>query len=237
MSSVHLKVSSRAGLGKEESKRLRATGRVPGVIYGHKEAPVTIAVDAHEMGLLLNHGAKRAMIVLHEEGGVNETAIIKEVVRHPYKGTLQSIDFLRVGRNEKVAMTVPIQLEGTPDSVRIEGGILVQSLLELHIEARPVDVPDHITVDVSGLVFNGAPIHVSELKLPQGVVATNAPDTAVAVVNPPTVEEVEAETPLSSEEADAQAEAGEAVPAEHGAATTGGEAGDDSRSGTRDGKD
>ncbi len=235
MASHHLKVAHRTGLGKEAAKVLRKSGAVPGVIYGHKETPVTIAINAHELSLALQHGAQRGMVVLEEEGGINETAIIKAIVRHPAKGTLQSIDFQRVSRNEKIHMTVPIHLTGEPDAVRVEGGVLVQSLLRLDIEARPVDIPDHITVDVSHLEFNGAPIHVGELKLPNGVTTSVDPETAVAVVNPPEAEEVE--EPLSSEEADAQAEESGRVPAEHGAATTGGEAGDDSRSGTRDGKD
>jgi large subunit ribosomal protein L25 len=235
MASHHLKVAHRTGLGKEAAKVLRRAGSVPGVIYGHKETPVSVALNAHELSIALQHGAQRGMVVLEEEGGINETAIIKAIVRHPAKGTLQSVDFQRVSRNEKVHMNVPIHLVGEPDAVRIEGGVLVQSLLNLDIEARPVDIPDHINVDVTGLEFNGAPIHVGELKLPNGVTTDVDPETAVAVVNPPEAEE--AEEPLTTEEAEAEAEEAGRVPADHGSATTGGEAGDDSRSGTRDGKD
>jgi large subunit ribosomal protein L25 len=235
MSSHHLKVAHRTGLGKEAAKVLRKNGQIPGVIYGHKETPVTVSLDAHALGIALQHGAARGMVVLDEEGGINETAIIKSVVRHPAKGTLQSIDFQRVGRNEKVHMVVPIHLVGETDAVRVEGGVLVQSLLNINIEARPVDIPDHINVDVTNLVFNGAPIHVGELKLPNGVTTDVDPETAVAVVNPPEAEEVE--EPLTTEEADAEAAESGRVPADHGSATTGGEAGDDSRQGTRDGKE
>ena len=234
MASHHLKVAHRTGLGKEAAKVLRKSGQVPGVIYGHKETPVTVAVNAHALGLALQHGAQRGMVVLEEEGGINETAIIKAIVRHPAKGTLQSIDFQRVSRNEKVHMTVPIHLVGEPDSVRVEGGVLVQSLLNLDIEARPVDIPDHINVDVSGLQFNGAPIHVGELKLPNGVTTSIDPETAVAVVNPPEAEE--AEEPLTTEEANAEAEDATRVPADHGNNTTGGEAGDDKVRGDLAGK-
>ena len=91
--------------------------------------------------------------------------------------------------------------------MRVEGGVLVQALHELQVEAFPQDIPDHITVDVSGLEFNGAPIHVREANLPQGVIAITDGEEAIAVVNPPTVEP-EPETVEEVEASD--------VPAEHG---------------------
>ena len=234
MSSYHLKVTRRDTTGKEAAKQLRATGEVPGVIYGHKEEPVKVAVNARDLRDMLAHGGHRGLIVLEEADGVNETAILKSVARHPAKSYAYSVDFQRVSRNESIHMTVPILLTGESDGTRVEGGVLVQALHELEIAARPVDIPEHIEVDISHLEFNGAPILVSEIKLPQGVTAVSDGEKPVAVINPPRVEE-ETE-PLTAEEADAEADPSQ-VESEHGAATTGGEAGDDSRSGTNDGKD
>jgi large subunit ribosomal protein L25 len=110
-----------------------------------------------------------------------------------------------VSRNEKVTSTVPIVLEGEPDSVRIEGGVLVQALQSVEVSAFPQDIPDHITVDVTGLVFNGAPIHVKEISIPSNIEIVTDGEEAVAVVNPPTVEPI-VEEPVTAEQI-AEAEA------------------------------
>jgi large subunit ribosomal protein L25 len=105
---------------------------------------------------------------------------------------------------------VPIILDGEPDSVRVEGGVLVQSMHEVEISALPQNLPEAIHADISHLEFNGAPLMLSEIKLPEGIEFVSEEDDDVAVVNPPRVEEVAEPT---EEEI---AAAGE-VPAEHGA--------------------
>jgi large subunit ribosomal protein L25 len=207
VSSHDLTVTSRETTGKEAAKKLRRAGSVPAVAYGHKEEPVKLAVNAKELRDLLAHGGSHSLLTLKQEGGADVPVIIKSMQRHPVSHAVTSVDFLRVSLNEKVTMTVPIHLEGEPDSVRVEGGVLVQALHELQVEAFPQNIPDHITVDVTGLVFNGAPIHVREVTLPQGVTAVTDGEEAVAVVNPPTVEP----EPETVEAADASE-----VPAEHG---------------------
>jgi large subunit ribosomal protein L25 len=125
--------------------------------------------------------------------------------KHPVTHAVQSIDFLRVSLDEKVRTTLPIHLEGEPEGVKVDGGILVQALHDIEVECLPQDTPEFITVDVSGLEFNGAPIHVKEITLPAGIVAITDGDTSIAVVNPPDVEPiVEAEV---SAEAVAEVEA------------------------------
>jgi large subunit ribosomal protein L25 len=212
VSSHNLTVTSRETTGKEAAKRLRRAGSVPAVAYGHKEEPVKLAVDAKELRDLLAHGGSHSLLTLKQEGGSDVPVIIKSMQRHPVSHVVTSVDFLRVSLNEKVTMTVPIHLEGEPDAVRVEGGVLVQALHELQVEAFPQDIPDHITVDVTGLVFNGAPIHVREIALPRGVVAVTDGEEAVAVVNPPTVEP----EPETSEDVDAAD-----VPADHGSSDAG----------------
>jgi large subunit ribosomal protein L25 len=210
VSSHELKVASRSLTGKSAAKSLRRAGRVPAVVYGHKEEPALLSVDAHELGRLLTHGGAHSLLVLKEEGQSDVTAVIKSLHRHPYKPSVNTIDFLRVSRDEEITATVPIVLDGEPSDMRANDGVLVQSLHEIQIKAKPADIPEAIHVDVSGLVFNGAPIHVNEITLPTGVTAVTSGDEPVAVVNPGTVE---AEEPSSvSDETDAAE-----VPAEHGA--------------------
>ena len=215
MSSTHLKVTRRETTGKEAAKKLRANGEVPAVVYGHKEEPLKLTVNARALRDVLAHGGARSLIVL-EDGRDNETAIVKSVQRHPYKPTVVSIDFQRVSRNEEIHMTVPILLEGEAKGVKLDGGVLVQALHEIEVIARPVDIPEHITVDISDLEFNGAPIHISEIKVPFGVKFVTAGETPIAVVNPPEAEET-LETPTAEEIVSA-----EDVPFEHGSGLTGG---------------
>ncbi|MDF2441301.1 MAG: large subunit ribosomal protein [Abditibacteriota bacterium] len=229
MSTHELKVTSRQPDGKSAAKQLRREGQVPAVVYGHKETPVTLALNAHELSLLLMHGGGRGLLVLKQEGQPDMPVVIKALQKHPYKPRMNSVDFLRVSLDEDITATVPVVLTGEPVGVHVDGGVLVHALHEIVVSAHPQDLPEHIAVDVSELVFDGAPILVREITLPAGVRAVTDGETPIAVVNPPEPEEAE-ETLEAATDADA-------VPSDHGNATTAGEAGDDSRTGTNDGKE
>ena len=213
MSQRELAATARTETGKEAAKRLRRAGNVPGIAYGHKEEPVMVSLHAKTLRDMLHHGGVNGLISLQIEGGAAVPVIIKKMQKHPVTHAIQSIDFLRVSLDEKVHSTVPIHLEGEAVGVKVDGGILVQALHELQVEALPQDVPEFITVDVSALEFNGAPIHVREITMPRGVVALTDGDEGIAVVNPPDVEPiVEAEISpegLAELEADKDAEEAE----------------------------
>lgn len=215
MSSHDLKVMSREETGKQAARKLRREGMVPAVAYGHKEEPVKLALNAKELRDLIAHGGSHGLLNLKFDGAPDLPVIIKDLQRHPVSHAVSAVDFLRVSLDEKVSASVPIVLQGEPVGVKMDGGVLVQALHELQIEALPQDLPEHIMVDVSHLEFDGAPIHVREIALPQGVEATTDGETAIAVVNPPALEE----EPPSSVPEETEADS---VPAEHGTATTGG---------------
>lgn len=207
MASHDLTVEVREEKGKSVSRRLRYAGRLPAVVYGRKEEPVKLSVDAKEFrDFLAKHGG-HGLFSLNIEGGSKTPAVIKSLQRHPFKNHVQTIDFLRVSLSEKINSIVPIILEGEPVGVRVDGGVLVQSMHEIEISALPQNLPDAIRVDVSHLEFNGAPLLIKEIPLPEGIEAISDGDEDVAVVNPPAVEEPTAE--------EAAADAAE-VPAEHG---------------------
>ena len=233
MASHDLKVEVREEKGKSVSRRLRYAGRLPAVVYGRKEEPIKLSVNAKEFRDFLSHHGSHGLFSLNVEGGEKTPAIIKALQRHPFKNHVQTIDFLRVSLSEKVTATVPVILTGEAVGVKVDGGVLVHTLHVIEISAFPQNLPESVQVDISELIFNGAPIHVHEIPEMQGVEFLTDGETPVAVVNPPELEE-ELEPVAEGEGAEAAAET---VPAEHGSATTGGEAGDDSRSGTRDGKD
>ena len=199
MASHELKVSGRSETGKAAAKRLRRSGLIPAVAYGHKEEPVKIVVNAKELRDLLAHHAGHGLLTLkYDDATPDLPVIIKSLEKNHVKHTVNAVDFLRVSMDEEVTITVPIMLEGEPVGVKIDGGVLVQAMHELQVSALPANLPEQITVDVSELIFNGAPIHVREITLPAGVKAITDGDESIAVVNAPTVEEVE--EPVASEE-------------------------------------
>jgi large subunit ribosomal protein L25 len=210
VASHELKVTSRQAVGKSAAKKLRRAGRVPAVAYGHKEEPALLSVDARELGYLVTHGGAHSLLILKEEGRPDVTAVIKSLHRHPYKPSVNTVDFIRVSLDEEVTSTVPIVLEGEPGDMRANDGVLVQSLHEITVKSKPATIPESIHVDVSGLIFNGPPLHVNEITFPEGVVPVTDGEEPVAVVNPPTVEvEEPSDVPLDADAAE--------VPAEHGA--------------------
>lgn len=207
MASHDLNVQTREQSGKEHAKRLRREGMVPAVVYGRKEDPIKLAVNAKELRDHLAHHGSHGLLNLKTEGANGTPALIKSLQKHPVKHHVLSVDFLRVSLSEKTRVTVPVVLDGEPVGVKMEGGILVHSLHEIEIEALPQDLPEAIHVDVSGLEFGGAPILVSEISFPQGITPVTDGGEAVAVVNAPDREP----EPEETEEV-----AADEVPAEHG---------------------
>lgn len=206
MSSFDLNVLSRETTGKEAAGRMRRAGQVPCVIYGHGEEPKKLSVNAKEMRDLISHGHSHGLLNLKIEGSASMPAIIKSIQRHPATRALTTIDFLNVSLRETVQASVPLVLEGEPVGVRVDGGVLVHALHELLIEALPQDLPEHITIDVSNLEFNGAPIHVKEIAMPQGVTAITDGEEPVAVVNAPDVEPIVEETMTAEQIEEAEGE-------------------------------
>lgn len=212
MASYDLKAQKRTAAGKGAAKKLRASGNVPGVAYSKQAEPETLSVNAHDLWDITAHHHSRGLLNLKFDDGSTVPVIIKSIQRHPVTHRATSIDFLRVSLTETVEANVPITLIGESQSMKDNDGVLVQSLHELHIKALPGDLPEAIEVDISGLEFNGAPIHVSEITLPEGITALTSGDEAIAVVNPPDVEpepeveEVEASEVPATEQGDEEAE-------------------------------
>jgi large subunit ribosomal protein L25 len=210
MASYDLNAQKRDTTGKSAARRLRTEGQVPCIAYGRKEEPVKLSVGARDLWDIMAHHHSHGLLNLKFEDGTSLPVIIKMVQRHPLSHKPQSVDFIRVSLTEEVEATVPILLHGDSAGVN-EGGVLVQALHEIHVKALPENLPESITVDVSGLILNGPPIHVSEITLPQGVTAVTSGEEGIAVVNPPDREPEPEVAPVDESE----------VPAEHGADTEG----------------
>lgn len=196
---TQLAVESRTPDGSRAARRLRHTGKVPGVIYGGGEDPVPFEVDARELRLALAHAG--AVLDLAIDGAAASPVVLKELTRHPVTGVTTHLDLLRVRLDQTIHATVLVELEGTEDAPGAkEGGVLEQITRELEIEALPTDIPDTIRHDVSEMVI-GDTVTVEALRAPSGVTILTDPEAVIATLTPPRLqleadEEIEEETEL-----------------------------------------
>ncbi len=188
----------RSGRGKGAARSVRRDGQVPAVIYGHKRAPQSLAINTRELEKLLEHiSAENTVIELSLDGRKSRT-LIREIQRHPFKKQILHVDFQELVAGEKVIVRLPIILMGIPEGVRMEGGVLDQTLRDLEVEVDPANIPNHVEVDVSALII-GSSLHVSDIVLPDGVEIVGEADASVCVVAAPraaieTVAAAESET-------------------------------------------
>jgi len=187
MATAQLSASSRDTIGKGAARSLRAAGQIPAVIYGHAREPQSLAIPTREFEKLLERvSAESTVIELTLAGGVART-LIREIQRHPFKKEILHIDFQELVAGEKVTVNVPIVLTGTPEGVRVSGGILSQVMSELSILVDPVNIPRRIEADVTNVAI-GHSLHVSDLTIPEGIEVQDDADATVAVVSAPKVE-------------------------------------------------
>jgi large subunit ribosomal protein L25 len=187
-----LSAQPRAGRGKGASRKLRATGRIPAVVYGHGEATRELSVDARELERLFSQIHRdNTVINLKIEGETAEVkALVREVQSHPARGTILHLDFYQIHAGERITVEVPIELTGTAAGERA-GGILQHALSELEVRCLADQIPSEITIDVSALEI-GDSLHVSDLPIPEGVEVLVDADRTVCSVIPPAVVAVEA---------------------------------------------
>jgi large subunit ribosomal protein L25 len=191
-----LKVKRREKLGGGNNRRLRRTGNVPAVLYGHGEACIPLAVESTAIMNVIRHGHKLVRL----EGDVSEGAFIKAVQWDVYGKGVIHLDLLRVSDTEKVRTTVSIELKGTAAGLA-EGGIVEFVLHELEIECPAAAVPEKLVVNVNDLHLNKA-IHARDVHLPDGATILDDPDLVV----------VHCITPHMSDDADTGAETGGVEP-------------------------
>ena len=184
MASATLSASVRENSGKGVARSLRGAGRIPAVIYGHGRDPQPLSIETRELEKLLSHiSAENTVIDLTVEGKSART-IIREIQRHPFKRQILHVDFQELVAGEKIIVRVPIVLMGVPDGVRMDGGILDQTMRELEVEVDPSDIPNHLELDVTKMII-GSSLHVSDMTLPAGVEIVGDDDASVAVVSAP----------------------------------------------------
>lgn len=207
-----LVVVQREGLGSAESRRLRREGIVPGVLYGSGE-PVPISITERELRRALTGASGLHSILDVEIDGKGEThaSILKEYQVHPVRGVVTHVDLQEVRLDQTIQASVSVQLHGGDDAPGVrEGGVLSQPLREITVEALPLEVPEHIDLDVSGMEI-GATLRISDLTAPDGVTLLDDPESVVATLTAPTkvVEPEPTEEELAALEAEGEGADGE----------------------------
>ena len=206
--------------GRGASRRLRRTGRAPGIVYGGAAKPEPIELDHNALIHALNKEAFHSSILTMKLGESAQRVLLRDVQMHPFKHEVLHIDFQRVDENRKIHMKVPLHFVNADQSaaVRTQGAIVSHVMTEIDIACLPKDLPEFIEVDLSGL-DTAHSLHVSGVTLPAGVAVVSHrsgdPVVATAVVPKAVVETEETAAPAEGEAAAAAAPAAaEAKPAE-----------------------
>lgn len=193
--------------GSAESRRLRAAGKVPAVLYGHGVEPVSVAVGGRELRAALTSESGLNALISLDVGGQRHLAMARQLQRHPVRRSIDHVDFVIVRRDEVVSAEVNVHVTGEAVEVERADGLVEQQLFSLLVRATPGDIPNSIEVDISGLAI-GDVIRVGDLNLPLGVSTEVDADEPVVAGQASRVA-VEAEE-AEAEAAEGQAEAGEA---------------------------
>jgi len=206
-----LTVKARETLGSRETRRLRRQGVVPGVLYGGGE-PIAISVEARELRrALTGAGGLHSILDVEVDGrGSSHASILKDYQVDPVRGGITHIDLQEVRLDRAITASVTVQLVGGEDAPGVrEGGVLSQPLRELNVEALPLEMPEHLDLDVSAMEIGGT-LRVGDLQVPENVSLLDDPETVVATVTAPT-REVEPEAVEGEEGEEGEGAEGEAA--------------------------
>lgn len=179
MDNKTLSAEIRTELKKSGAKKIRKSGRIPAVIYGHNE-PIVVSVDENEFTKKFEKISENTIITLNV-GKESYSVLVKNFQDDILTQKIKHIDFFEIEKGKTLKTNVPVHIEGTAKGVR-EGGVLEQRLHELEVECLPQDIPETITVDVTDLETGDA-IHVADVKAPEGVKLLNIPEQTVVAVN------------------------------------------------------
>ena len=204
--------------GSRPSGRLRATGKIPGVIYGHGADPLPVAVEGRALRSALTTEAGLNALLDLEVDGTSYLTVARDVQRDPVRGTVLHVDFQIVRRDEVISADVPVNLVGEAEELHRADGVVDHQLFTLTVNATPGRVPNAVEIDISALAV-GDTIRVGDVRLPEGVTTDVDPEAPVVVGQPPQVSEEDLVTEAEAAES-AALEAEEAAPdAQAGAET------------------
>jgi large subunit ribosomal protein L25 len=191
MKSVTLNAFPRSLGRRAGSKKLRATGRIPAVIYGGQGKAQSLEVSAKEFEDLIHHSVSENLLldlVVKDDARPKRLALLQEVQHHPLSQGVMHVDFHEVSETEKITIMVPVETVGEAAGVKNSGGVLEHVLFKLKVRALPKDLPEQIIIDITHLELNRA-VHIGEIKAPDGVEIIGDKHIPVVSVKPPRAEE------------------------------------------------
>ena len=184
MAQNQLGIELREGKGKGVARKLRATGRIPGVYYAPSEEATPISLDPKELDRLIRTSAAGMNTLIDVKGGDQldgKVVLVKDIQRDPLRGVPLHADLYAIDVNKKIDVSVPIHLTGTSTGVKLDGGILDQTLRELELQCLPGSIPEELQVDITELAV-GDSLHVRDIALPDGVELLTDADLSIANV-------------------------------------------------------
>jgi large subunit ribosomal protein L25 len=210
MDNVSIVVHSRDVTGTRAAKRLRRSGFIPGVLYGHGKDAVLIAVEPHALreALGTSAGTHAVLDVTFEGQKRGHKAIVKEMELDPVRHVVTHVDLQEIRLDETIETSVAIHFEGEARGVK-SGGLLEEAVREITVKGLVTAIPEHLVLDITELEVNDT-AKVSDLQVPEGIEVLHDPDDVVCSVLPP--RKVEAEVPVEGEEAVEAVEEAQAEP-------------------------
>jgi len=205
-----LQVEKRDAVGKHHNRRLRKSGKIPAILYGHGLENVPLSVPAEQLAAAIRHGSR--MVEL--SGAVRESAFIREVQRDTWGKQVLHVDFTRVSADERIEVELPVELRGEAPGFR-EGGVVEQVIHRLTIQCRASAIPEKLRLRINELGLNES-LTAAEIELPEGAKLLDEPHTVIVTCSPPVeapeeVEEaVEAEPEVIGAKEQEEAEGGDA---------------------------
>lgn len=195
---LSLQVEMREHTGSHAAATVRKRGRIPAIVYGHKQEPVAVSLDAHDFVEGLHHGRRLMDITI---GGNTEKMLIKDLQYDHLGRNVIHVDLMRVDVTEMIAVTVPVELKGTAKGTH-EGGIIEEHTDHVEVECLAVNIPESIVIPVKDLGV-GEAIHAGDIKLPDGVKLVSSAETIIATCHvlavAKTTEQIEEEAPVAPE--------------------------------------
>lgn len=187
MNQFELNAEPRTESGRGASRRLRRTGKVPGILYGAKQEASAISLDHDDVAHHLEHEAFYSHILTLKIGEEKQRVVLKDLQRHPYKPRILHIDLLRVSETEKLTMRIPLHFTNEDKCIGVKqgGGVVSHIMTELEVTCLPKHLPEFIEINLAEVNL-GVTIHISDLKLPEGVESyalTHGGDPSAPVVS------------------------------------------------------
>lgn len=198
MKSLSLKAFPRTLTGRNGVNKVRSQGRIPAVIYGTRQSPRNLEIEGKDLDQLIKHSVSENLLVdltIDQDAGAAHLALLQDIQHNPLSGKVVHVDLHEVDPNEPVVVQVPLETVGEPVGVKTGGGTLEHVVFKIRVRALPRNLPEFISVDVSGLEV-GKSLHLGEIPLPEGVEVLGDKTIPVAAVAIP---RAEAETEAATE--------------------------------------